>query len=162
MRGPQLDLMAFLFGDIFAVSAGDLKWIYRGRRAGAGGARLRVAAAAVAQSVHEDLAAAEGTQVERVKFIFVLVLALVVAIAIKIVGVLLTIAFLIMPAAAARPLSETPEQMALFAAIFGSLSVALGLFVSVSLDTPGGPSIVLVLALFFVAAIFPTVLRGRR
>ena len=28
------------------------------------------------------------------------------------VGVLLTIAFLIMPAAAARPLSETPEQMA--------------------------------------------------
>jgi zinc transport system permease protein len=44
-----------------------------------------------------------------------LILALVVAIAIKIVGVLLTIAFLIMPAAAARPLSETPEQMALFA-----------------------------------------------
>ena len=91
---------------------------------------------------------------------FVLVLALVVAIAIKIVGVLLTIAFLIMPAAAARPLSETPEQMALFAAIFGALSVALGLFVSVTFDTPGGPSIVLMLALFFVAAIFPTVLRG--
>jgi zinc transport system permease protein len=88
--------------------------------------------------------------------------ALVVAIAIKIVGVLLTIAFLIMPAAAARPLSETPEQMALFAAIFGSLSVALGLFLSVSLDTPGGSSIVLMLALFFVAAILPTVLRVRR
>ena len=57
---------------------------------------------------------------------FVLVLALVVAIAIKIVGALLTIAFLIMPAAAARPLSETPEQMALFAAIFGMLAVAVG------------------------------------
>ena len=71
--------------------------------------------------------------------IFVLILALVVAIAIKIVGVLLTIAFLIMPAAAARPLSETPEQMALFAAIFGMLSVVLGLFVSVAFDTPGRP-----------------------
>ena len=68
---------------------------------------------------------------------FVLVLALVVAIAIKIVGVLLTIAFLIMPAAAARPLSETPEQMALFAAIFGMLSVALGLFLSVVLRYAG-------------------------
>jgi zinc transport system permease protein len=161
VRGPQLDLMAFLFGDIFAISATDLKWIYLGG-ALALSALVYVWRPLLSLSVHEDLAAAEGTAVERVKFIFVLVLALVVAIAIKIVGVLLTIAFLIMPAAAARPLSETPEQMALFAAIFGALSVALGLFLSVSLDTPGGPSIVLMLALFFVAAIFPTVLRGRR
>ena len=145
VRGPQLDLMAFLFGDIFAISAADLKWIYVGG-ALALAALVYVWRPLLSISVHEDLAAAEGTPVERVKFIFVLVLALVVAIAIKIVGVLLTIAFLIMPAAAARPLSETPEQMALFAAIFGSLSVALGLFLSVSLDTPGGPSIVLVLA----------------
>src|SRR5947209_2005254 len=27
VRGPQLDLMAFLFGDIFAISSTDLKWI---------------------------------------------------------------------------------------------------------------------------------------
>ena len=110
----------------------------------------------------EDLAAAEGLPTERLKLVFVLILALVVAIAIKIVGVLLTIAFLIMPAAAARPLSETPEQMALFAAIFGGLSVALGLFLSVTFDAPGGPSIVVMLALFFAVAILPTILRGRR
>ena len=78
------------------------------------------------------------------------------------VGVLLTIAFLIMPAAAARPLSETPEQMALIAAIFAMLSVAIGLLLSINLDTPGGPSIVLMLAVFFVVSIFPTVLRRRR
>jgi zinc transport system permease protein len=161
VRGQQIDLMAFLFGDIFAITTSDLRWIMVGGT---------VALAALAfvwrplltLSVHEDLAAAEGLPIERFKLVFVLVLALVVAIAIKIVGVLLTIAFLIMPAAAARPLSETPEQMALFAAIFGALSVALGLFVSLTFDTPGGPSIVLILALFFAAAIFPTVLRGRR
>ena len=113
----------------------------------------------LALSVHEDLAAAEGVATERIKLIFVLVLALVVAIAIKIVGVLLTIAFLIMPAAAARPLAETPEQMAVIAAVFGMLSVASGLFLSITLDTPGGPSIVLMLAVFFAASIFPTVLR---
>ena len=115
----------------------------------------------LSRRVHEDLAAAEGLPTERLKLVFVLILALVVAIAIKIVGVLLTIAFLIMPAAAARPLSETPEQMALFAAIFGMLSVVLGLFVSVAFDTPGGPSIVLMLALFFVVSIIPTILRQR-
>jgi zinc transport system permease protein len=161
VRGPQLNLMAFLFGDIFAITGTDLQWIYIGG-AVALAALMLVWRPLLALSVHEDLAAAEGTPTDRVKLMFVLVLALVVAIAIKIVGVLLTIAFLIMPAAAARPLSETPEQMALFAAIFGALSVALGLFVSVTFDTPGGPSIVLMLSLFFAAAIFPTILRGRR
>jgi zinc transport system permease protein len=161
VRGPQLDLMAFLFGDIFAITSTDLRWIYIGG-AVALAALVLVWRPLLALSVHEDLAAAEGVPTDRIKLMFVLILALVVAIAIKIVGVLLTIAFLIMPAAAARPLSETPEQMALFAAIFGALSVALGLFVSLTFDTPGGPSIVLILALFFAAAIFPTVLRGRR
>jgi ABC-type Mn2+/Zn2+ transport system permease subunit len=42
------------------------------------------------------------------------------------------------------------------------LSVASGLFLSISLDTPGGPSIVLMLAVFFAASIFPTVLRRHR
>jgi zinc transport system permease protein len=159
VRGPQLDLMAFLFGDIFAVTAADLRWVFGGG-AVALAVLLLLWRPLLALCVHEDLAAAEGVATERVKLAFVLVLALVVAIAIKIVGVLLAIAFLIMPAAAARPLSETPEQMALFSAIFAALSVAFGLFLSVSFDTPGGPSIVLVLALFFAAAIVPAVLRG--
>lgn len=161
VRGPQLDLMAFLFGDIFAITTGDLQWIYLGGAA-ALAALVFIWRPLLALSVHEELAAAEGTSAGRVKLVFMLVLALVVAIAIKIVGVLLTIAFLIMPAAAARPLSETPEQMALFAAIFGALSVAIGLLLSISFDTPGGPSIVVVLAAFFAVSILPTVLRGRR
>ncbi len=160
VRGQQIDLMAFLFGDIFAITTSDLRWIMFGGTA-ALAALAFVWRPLLSLSVHEDLAAAEGLPTERLKLIFVLVLALVVAIAIKIVGALLTIAFLIMPAAAARPLSETPEQMALFAAIFGMLSVVLGLFVSVSFDTPGGPSIVLMLALFFVVSIIPTILRHR-
>jgi len=161
VRGPQIDLMGFLFGDIFAITANDLRWIAFGGAA-ALAALVVMWRPMLALSVHEDLAAAEGTQGERTKLAFVLVLALVVAIAIKIVGVLLTIAFLVMPAATARPLSETPEQMALFAAIFGMLSVAIGLFVSVSLDTPGGPSIVLLLAMFFVVTMLPSLLRRGR
>jgi zinc transport system permease protein len=153
--------MAFLFGDIFAITGTDLAWIYVGGAA-ALAALVFVWRPLLSLSVHEDLAAAEGTATERAKLMFVLVLALVVAIAIKIVGALLTIAFLIMPAAAARPLSATPEQMAVFAAVFGMLAVAVGLFLSVSWDTPGGPSIVLVLAVLFAVSIFPSVLRRRR
>ena len=160
VRGPGFDLMTFLFGDIFAISVVDLRWIFFG-----GAAALIVLIVIwrplLSLSVHEDLAGAEGVNVEWTKAIFILLLAFVVAIAMKIVGALLTIAFLIMPAAAARPISETPEQMAAVAAILAMLAVALGLFMSVSLDTPGGPSIVLVLALLFVASTVPAVL-GRR
>jgi zinc transport system permease protein len=158
IRGPQVDLMGFLFGDIFAISQPDLAWIY-------GGGAVALAALGfvwrplLSLAVHEDIAAAEGTATERAKVVFVLVLALVVAIAIKIVGALLTIAFLIMPAAAARPLARTPEQVVVIAALFGMIGVAGGLYLSFALDTPGGPSIVLVLAGLFAAAIVPSVVR---
>ena len=101
----------------------------------------------LAISVHDELAAAEGVDRERTRAVFVLLLALVVAIAMKIVGVLLTVAFLIIPAAAARPLASTPERMVVYAAAAGAIGVAGGLALSLWLDTPGGPSIVVVLAL---------------
>jgi zinc transport system permease protein len=160
VRGPQVDLMGFLFGDIFAIANADLAWIYLG-----GAVALVVLVwvwrPLLTLSVHEELAVAEGTARERVKLVFIGVLALAVAIAIKIVGALLTIAFLIMPAAAARPLAQTPEQMAVYAAVFGMLAVAVGLLLSVTFDTPGGPSIVLVLAALFAVSILPNVLRRR-
>jgi zinc transport system permease protein len=160
VRGQNIDLMAVLFGDIFAVTQLDLYWIF-----GGGAAALAVLfwiwRPLLSLSVHEDLAAAEGVAVERTKAIFVFVLAVVVAITLKVVGALLTIAFLIMPAAAARPFSETPEQMALFATIFAMLSVVFGLFVSISIDAPGGPSIVLVLAAIFATAMIPVAISRR-
>ena len=161
VRGPQVDLVSFLFGDIFAINDTDLRWIFLGG-AVALAALLYIWRPLLSLAVHEDLAAAEGADTGRTKLIFVIVLALVVAIAIKIVGALLTIAFLIMPAAVARPLAETPEQMAVYAAVIGMVAVAAGLFLSVSLDTPGGPSIVLVLAALFAVSIFPSVVRRRR
>jgi zinc transport system permease protein len=161
VRGPQVDLMGFLFGDILAISQADLYWIYFGGAA-AIATLVFVWRPLLSLSVHEDLAAAEGVPTERAKLLFVLVMALVVAISIKIVGALLTIAFLIMPAAAARPLARTPEQMAVLAAIFGMIAVAAGLYLSVTLDTQGGPSIVLVLVALFAVSIFPSLLRRRR
>jgi zinc transport system permease protein len=161
VSGRQPDLMGFLFGDILAISTTDLYWIFLGG-AVALAALVSIWRPLLSLSVHEDLAAAEGTATEGVKLVFVVVLALVVAIAIKIVGALLTIAFLIMPAAAARPLARTPEAMAVVAAAFGMLAVAAGLFMSVTLDTPAGPSIVLVLAALFALSILPSVLRRGR
>lgn len=157
VKGPGIDLMSFLFGDVFAVTRGDLAWIY------GGGAvvmliTLYLWKPLVRLSLHEDLAAAEGIDPRLPRAAFDVLLAVTIAVAMKIVGVLLVMAFLVVPAVAARPLSATPERMALIAtgaAIFG---VILGLWLSLTSDVPGGPSIVI--ALCTIAAI--SLLAGSR
>jgi zinc transport system permease protein len=73
----------------------------------------------------------------------------VVAIGMKIVGMLLILSLIIIPAATARRLASTPERMAVLAVIFGVLSVVVGLYASLVWDLPSGPLIVVTAALFF-------------
>jgi zinc transport system permease protein len=82
-----------------------------------------------------------------------LITALVIAIAMKIVGVLLITALLIIPAATARRISITPEQMAFKASVIAMLTVVLGLALSWTTDAPAGPSVVLCSALLFTASL---------
>jgi zinc transport system permease protein len=100
-------------------------------------------------TVNEDLAAVEGVPVARVRLGFVLMVAGVVAIGMKIVGMLLILSLIIIPAAAARRVASTPERMALLAVVFGALSVIVGLYASLYWDLPSGPLIVVTAALFF-------------
>ncbi len=152
VRGPSVDLMGYLFGDIFAVSEPDLWWVYVG-----GAAVLAVLAWAwqplLALAVHDELAGAEGVNRSQTKAIFVVLLAITVAVAMKIIGILLVIAFLIMPAAAARPLARTPEGMALLAVCVAVISVGFGLLLSFRADIPGGPAIVVVMAIIAIGSI---------
>ena len=100
-------------------------------------------------TLNEDLAYASGIDPKREQLVLTIALAITVAVAIKVVGVLLIAAMLIIPAAAARPVSRTPESMALVAAGIGSGSALVGLRAAYIFDTPAGPSIVCVAAVIF-------------
>lgn len=156
----RVDLSAFLFGDILAVSKADLAWVW-------GGSGLVLALLAwrwqrlLVATVNEELAQAEGIDPRHERLALTLALALVVAVAIKIVGALLIAAMLIIPAAAARGLSRTPEAMAALAVGFSVVAVLGGLQLSLSLDTPAGPSIVITAAAIFVLSLpFSRLVRG--
>jgi zinc transport system permease protein len=82
--------------------------------------------------------------------ILTLALAIVVAVGIKVVGVLLIVAMLIIPAASARSLTSTPEGMGILAAVIGMSSAILGLKSAYIFDTPTGPSIVSAASVFFL------------
>ncbi|MBI4183460.1 MAG: metal ABC transporter permease [Proteobacteria bacterium] len=157
----RVDLMAYLFGDILAVTIADIVWIY------AGGALVLALLALLwrgllAATVDADLARVEGVPVDRVRLLFLLMIAVVIAVSMKIVGVLLVVSLLIIPAATARRFSATPEQMAALASVAGALAVGLGLWASLRFDVPAGPAIVAAATgLFFLSLPVPgTRLRG--
>lgn len=157
----RVDLMAYLFGDILAVASKDLYLI-----TAAAVAVLAVVAwiwrPLLAVTVHPDLAAAEGVPVMAVRLVFMLAIALVIAIAMKIIGILLITSLLIIPAAAARRIARTPEQMAAGASVLGMLAVAGGLAASLRWDTPSGPSVVVTATLIFALGLACAPLLRRR
>ena len=148
----RIDLMSLLFGDLLSVSVGDLWVIY--------GITILVLALLVGLwrpliniTVNPELAAVEGTNVALVRTSLMLITALVIAIAMKIVGVLLITALLITPAATARRLSHTPEQMAIIASAIAMLSVLMGLSLSWYSDAPAGAAVVLCSATLFLVSL---------
>ncbi len=154
MTWVRIDLVAFLFGDILAVTVSDIQLIW------GGGVVVLVAIAylwkpLLASTVNAELAEAEGMRPERSKLLFMLLMALVIAIAMKIVGIMLITSLLIIPAATARRFSSTPEVMAVLASLIGAVAVFGGLMGSLHYDTPSGPSIVVAAVMLFIFSLLP-------
>ena len=155
----RIDLMAYLFGDILAVGWIDLAWIW-GIAALVGAGLLAIWRPLLSLVVQRDLALADGVNERLVRALFVVMLSLVVAISMQIVGILLVVSMLIIPPAAARYLSRSPEQMALLSIVLAMASVILGLFLSLWIDAPAGPAIVLASALLFAASLGGRLISG--
>lgn len=137
----RVDLNAYLFGDILSVRWSDVVWVWAGSLAVLALLAWRWSGLITA-TVNEELAQASGVNPGRERLALTLALALTVALSIKIVGALLIAALLIIPAAAARSRSRTPEAMAAGSMLVGGISVVAGLGASLRFDTPAGPSIV--------------------
>jgi len=148
LPGVRVDLMGYLFGDLLAINRADLAWIY-----GGGAAALTVLARIwrplLSLIIQRDLARVDGVIEPRIRALFFVLLSVVVAVSMQVVGILLIVSLLIIPAASARHFASSPEAMAAFAALFGVIAVAGGLALSLLADTPAGPSIVAVAAALF-------------
>ena len=144
MSNIRVDLMAYLFGDLLAVTPEDLISI-------AIGVVIVLAILfwqwrnLLSMTISPDLAFVDG-----VKLLLMLVTALTIGVAMKFVGALIITSLLIIPAATARRFARTPEQMAGVAVGVGMIAVTGGLTFSAFYDTPAGPSVVLCAALLFI------------
>ena len=149
----RFDIMGLLFGDILAVTTDDLLVIWTG------GVLILIVLKLIwkpllASTVNYELAEAEGLNPDRAKAIFTILMAAVIAISIKMVGLLLITGMLIIPAAMARNISDSPQKMVMFSIIGGLLSVVLGLYSSLEFNTSSGPSIIAAALILFILSLF--------
>ena len=136
----SIDLHSYLFGDILAVTIMEIYLVM------IGGIFVLIILSINWQSfvlttINEKLAKAEGVNILINQLLIMLLMTVVVAVSFRIVGLLLITSMLIIPAATARQLSNSPEKMAFFSALLGVVAVILGIFSSLFFDTPSGPSI---------------------
>lgn len=142
LPGYRADLFGYLFGDILAVSSGDLLLL--------GVLALATIVAVFAFyrpwlkiAFDRDLAAIEGVPVAMHDYLYLSALALVVALGIKLVGVILIGPLIIIPAAAAKNVSTNIRSMFIWATAISLFSTVFGLMAAYALNVAAGPAIVL-------------------
>lgn len=140
---------ALLAGEITAVGADDLLWLALALPLGTALWAL-LYNRLLLTAVNPALAQSRGIRTKWVEYGFAALLAVVVMLAIRWVGVLLINALLILPAAAARNISRTAAQHALFSVLIGLCCGVAGLALSYYVDsTSAGAAIVLCAAVCY-------------
>ncbi|MEN6565516.1 MAG: metal ABC transporter permease [Veillonellales bacterium] len=100
-------------------------------------------------SINPALAASRGVNTLLVEILFSAALAVVVAVSIQWVGILIINSLLVLPAAAARNITNNVRQYHLAAVSFAVFSGVAGLMLSYYWNTATGATIVLIAALLF-------------
>jgi zinc transport system permease protein len=104
----------------------------------------------------EEFAEVVGVPVEGVFLVLLALTSLAVVTLIRVVGVILAIALLTVPAAVARQWSDKLGRMMVLATVFGAFCTVAGLFFSYwlsdafQLSAPPGPLIILIAALLYI------------
>ncbi len=147
--GYQVDLMSYLFGNILLVAKGDL-WLMAGMDA------VIIAAIALlyrpfqAVAFDAQFARLRGLPVNVLYLLLLCIVALTVVLMIQVVGLILVIALLTLPAAIAGHYTKTLGSMMALASLLGLAFTSGGLAISYQPDLPAGACIILLAAATFI------------
>jgi zinc/manganese transport system permease protein len=141
VAGGKEELEHLLTGDVLNVNAGDVA------QRGAIFAAIAIFYAAFHRkfaTISDDYvgAIASGMRVRFWDFLFYAAFAIIVVSFVRVAGVLLTFAYLIVPAVCAVMLAETWKSRLIIGWVIAALASLVGLFASYKLDLPTGAAIV--------------------
>lgn len=149
--GFNVDLFSYLFGNILAISSGELLLALL-LFCVVMGTVIRFYHQLFAITFDEDLARCSGIRVEWINGLLAVLTALTVVLAMKVVGILLVSALLIIPAVTALQVARGFSATIFAAALFSVLSVVSGIVLSFVMNLPAGGVIVLINILLFMLA----------
>ena len=149
--GYNVDLMSYLFGSILLVPAGDL-WLMGALDLAIGVTVALFWKQLLAVAFDETFARLRGVAVGAVYILLLAMVALTVVLLIRVVGLVLVIALLTLPAAIAGQYRRTVLGMMVLATVLGAAFTVLGLWVSYGPDLPAGATIILVAGVAYVGS----------
>jgi zinc transport system permease protein len=140
--GYAPDLFSYLFGDILAVPFSDIILMI------ALDAVIAVIVVALykeflALSFDEEFGTVTGVPVQALYLLMLCMIALTVVVLIRVVGIILVIALLTIPAALARQFTHDLKKMMLLSILLGAILTFGGLWLSYELDLASGATIIL-------------------
>jgi zinc transport system permease protein len=149
--GYNTDLMSYLFGNILMVTKSDLYLmvaldcviIFLG---------ILFYNKFIAICFDEEFARVKGIKVTFYYLLLLCLIALTIVALIQVVGLILVIALLTMPAAIAKQYVNSMWKMMLGAVVLGIFFTFSGIFLSYGPDLPSGATIILVTAFFFTVS----------
>ncbi|MBV4533882.1 metal ABC transporter permease [Pseudomonas sp. SWRI107] len=105
-------------------------------------------------SFNPQLAAVRGVAVKTLDYLFVVLVTLVTVAAVKVIGAILVGALLVIPAAAARLVSQSLKGFFFISVVIATLSTLLGILLPIVFDlpVPSGAAIILVAGVCFALA----------
>lgn len=159
--GYAPDLFSYLFGNILTVPPSDIALMLV--------LSLVIVSLAflfykefLALSFDEEFGTVVGIPTEQLYYLLLCLIALTVVVLIRVVGIILVIALLTIPAAMARQFTHSLKRMMLLSVLFGVLFTISGLWLSYELDLASGATIILVSGALFLASLGFQRLRARK
>ena len=147
--GYNQDLMSYLFGNILMVSVKDL-WLIAVLDAIVVGIVLVFYNQLAAVCFDEEFARVRGLSVEFFYLLLLILTAITVVILVTVVGLIMVIALLTIPVAAAGRFTRTLLQTMVLATLISMALTSTGLALSYSVDLPTGATIILLAGILYI------------
>jgi zinc transport system permease protein len=147
--GYAPDLMTYLFGNILTVPFSDIVLMLI----------LDAIIILVVYSFYkeflalcfdEEFATVRGVHAERLYLVLLCLIALTIVVLIRVVGIILVIALLTIPAAMSRQFTSNLKKMMMLSILFGAVFSSGGIWLSYLFDVPSGATIVLVMSVVYL------------
>ncbi|HWQ44271.1 MAG TPA: metal ABC transporter permease [Methanosarcina barkeri] len=146
--GYAPDLMTYLFGNILTVPRFDL-YLMLGVDIVIIGAVYLFYKEFLSLCFDEEFTTVQGFPTEKLYLFLLCIIALTIVVLIKVVGIILVIALLTIPATLSRRFTHNLKKMMLISIVFGTVISVAGIGLSYALDVPSGATIILVLSLVY-------------